>query len=127
MGRKKRVSDQQILDALENMEQNETQESIAIKLGISAPALSKRMSKLRDRIVSHVDDVLGKKAIYLANDLINQSKSGKTEATKTAFSMLGKFRNKNEQVSSLDEIRSQVRQELKEELENEADEIIENL
>jgi len=121
MGRKKRVSDQQILDALDGMGFNQTQESIAKKLGISSSALSQRMSKMKDKIVSHVDVVLGKRAVYFANDLIEQSKAGKVEATKTAFAMLGKFRNKNEYDLNIEEVRNEIRKEIQSEIEAQAD------
>lgn len=92
----RKVTDGQIMYAIEVMSPGDKYQDVAKKLGIAKSTLSERMGKLNAKINQYASELLQTRAIQLVNDLLHQSNSGKAEATKTALEILGMYRNKVE-------------------------------
>lgn len=82
MSEKEKITDDQLLDILENND-NKTQEQIADILGISQPAVSKRIRNLMERglISDKVQERVNRNAFKYIKNLEEQSDKGDTAAS----------------------------------------------
>jgi len=94
---KRRVTDDQILEALANKGADDTNTTLALKLGISQPAFSKRLRKLTTRVIPEfVKHEVRKIAIEQINNLKRNAKAGDTNACKILLEMSGMYTQKQE-------------------------------
>jgi len=90
---RKKVSDKQILEALELYEDKETDAEIAVRLGIAKQTLSQRLTRLRPKINAKAIELAERKAMKAVQNLIKQSDEGKTAATALLLE-IGKVKTK---------------------------------
>jgi len=89
-----KVTKKQFIEALENNEEGLTNIELAAKLGISEQYFYDLKKKYRDELRDTAREMMQRYAIDLVRHLIEQSRKGKTEATKTALEMIGLYRSK---------------------------------
>lgn len=89
-----KVTKKQFIEAVENNEEGLTNIELAAKLGISEQYFYDLKKKYRDELRKTAKEMIQKYAVDLARHLIEQSRKGKTEATKTALEMIGLYRSK---------------------------------
>ena len=77
-----KVSERQIIEAFENNEDMKPKSQIARELGITHQALNRRLKKIGLKARDYAAEFAKKRVMITLNELAEQSKSGKTEATK---------------------------------------------
>ena len=121
---RKRVPDSKIIEMLENNEDCRTQAEIAVELGIDPTTLSKRLSKIRDQIRDKTIEYAQKKGLDAANHLFQQSRAGRTDATKLLLELSGIYTPK--QTHDINTTVSEKLKELDEKAESHVLQITEN-
>jgi len=89
-----KVTKKQFIETIENNEEGLTNIELAAKLGISEQYFYDLKKKYRDELRKTAKEMIQKYAVDLARHLIEQSRKGKTEATKVALEMIGLYRSK---------------------------------
>ena len=89
-----KVTKKQFIEAIENNEEGLTNIELATKLGISEQYFYDLKKKYRDELRDTAREMIQKSAVDLVRHLIEQSRKGKTEATKVALEMIGLYRSK---------------------------------
>jgi len=82
-----KVSNKQIIEVLENNEDGKNKTQIAAELGITIQGLNKRLKNLSVKVEDHVEQYARKRALITVSELAQQSKAGKTEATKALLKL----------------------------------------
>jgi len=99
----RKVTDEEILEALENKTASDTMLDVAQRLGfMSGSGLANRIKRMHIKIKDRAKEILNEYAVQATADLKAQSKAGKTEATKIILEITDTYIPKSKQDVKMD-------------------------